>query len=316
MKVAVVPGDGIGKEVVPVAEAALRRLHPEWDYFGVEIGYGRWKRCGEALGAEELQALREADSVLFGAVTTPPDPNYQSVIVRLRKELELYANVRPVRGAGVDITIVRENTEGLYSGIEWELPGSACTLRVVTEAGSRQIARFAAALAKGRRLTIGTKANVLKSDALFRRCAIEEAEAAGLEWEEKYIDALCLDVLMHPAHYGVVVTTNIFGDILSDAAGALVGGLGLLPSANIGEDHALFEPVHGSAPDIAGQGIANPVAALRSAAMLLDHAGDHRGAAAVEAAVTATLDVGVKTPDLGGSATTAEFGEAVLGCLG
>ncbi|QSZ67072.1 isocitrate/isopropylmalate dehydrogenase family protein [Methanofollis aquaemaris] len=316
MKVAVVPGDGIGEEVVPVAEAALRRLHPEWDYFPVEVGYGRWKRCGAAIGAEELRALRDADAVLFGAVTTPPDPDYRSVIVMLRKELGLYANIRPVRGPGADLTIVRENTEGLYSGIEWDLPGSACTLRVVTEVGSRRIARFAAALAKGRRLTIGTKANVLKSDALFRRCAVEEAEAAGVEWEEKYIDALCLDVLMHPDRYAVVVTTNIFGDILSDAAASLVGGLGLLPSANIGDDHALFEPVHGSAPDIAGQGIANPVAALRSAAMLLDHAGDREGAAAVEAAVESTLGAGVKTSDLGGSATTVEFGEAVLGRLG
>ncbi|KUK99020.1 MAG: Isocitrate/isopropylmalate dehydrogenase [Methanomicrobiales archaeon 53_19] len=315
MRVAIVPGDGIGREVVPVAEDVLRRLHPEWEYFPVELGFGRWERCGAAIGAEEMRALREADAILFGAVTTPPDPDYQSVLLQIRRDLDLYANVRPVKGPGFALTIVRENTEGLYSGIEWSLPGSACTLRVVTERGSRRIARYAAGLAKGGRLTIGTKANVLKSDALFRRCAVEEAEAAGVAWEERYIDALCLDVLMHPARYGVIVTTNIFGDILSDVAGYLVGGLGTLPSANIGDAHAFFEPVHGSAPDIAGRGIANPVAAIRSAAMLLNHFGYTDGAAAVDAAVDAVLAAGMRTPDLGGAATTAQFGAAVLARL-
>jgi methanogen homoisocitrate dehydrogenase len=316
MRIAIVPGDGIGREVVPVAEGVLRLLHPDWDYYHVEVGYGRWERCGAAIGAEEMRALRDADAILFGAVTTPPDPDYRSVLLQIRHDLDLYANVRPVKGPGVDLTIVRENTEGLYSGIEWSLPGSACTLRVVTERGSRRIARFAAGLVKGGRLTIGTKANVIKSDVLFRRCAIEEAEAAGVAWEEKYIDALCLDVLMHPARYGVIVTTNIFGDILSDAAGYLVGGLGMLPSANIGDKHAFFEPVHGSAPDIAGRGIANPVAAIRSAAMLLAHFGYADEAAAVDAAVEAALAAGVRPPDLGGSASTAQVGEAVVGRIG
>lgn len=312
MKIAVVPGDGIGQEVVPVAEAVLRRFHPDWDYYPVEVGYGRWQRCGAALGSEEMRAIAGADAVLFGAVTTPPDPSYLSVLLQIRKSLDLYANVRPVKGPGVDLTVVRENTEGLYSGVEWELPGSYCTLRVVTEKGSRRIARFAAGLAKEGRLTIGTKANVLKSDTLFRRCAVEEAEAAGVVWEEKFIDALCLDVLMHPSSYSVIVTTNIFGDILSDVAGALVGGLGTLPSANIGDGHALFEPVHGSAPDIAGRGIANPVAAIRCAAMLLAHSGYADEANAVEAAVDAVLAAGISTPDLGGAASTVQVGEAVL----
>jgi len=315
MRIAVVPGDGIGREVVPVAENVLRLLHPDWDYSPVEVGYGRWERCGAAVGAEEMRALSEADAILFGAVTTPPDPDYRSVLLRIRHDLDLYANVRPVKGPGVDLTVVRENTEGLYSGIEWSLPGSACTLRVVTEQGSRRIARFAVGLARGGRLTLGTKANVIKSDVLFRRCAIEEAEAAGLAWEEKYIDALCLDVLMHPARYGVIVTTNIFGDILSDVAGYLVGGLGMLPSANIGDKHAFFEPVHGSAPDIAGRGIANPVAAIRSAAMLLAHFGYEDEAAAVDAAVETALVAEVRTPDLGGKASTVQVGEAVAGLI-
>ncbi|TAJ45202.1 isocitrate/isopropylmalate dehydrogenase family protein [Methanofollis fontis] len=312
MKIAVVPGDGIGREVVPVAESVLRHLHPDWDYYPVEVGFGRWERCGAAIGSGEMDALREADAILFGAVTTPPDPDYRSVLLQIRKDLDLYANVRPVRGPGFSVTIVRENTEGLYSGIEWALPGSACTLRVVTDGGSRRIARYAAALAENGLMTIGTKANVIKSDVLFRRCAIEEAESAGVRWEEKYIDALCLDLLMHPSRYNVVVTTNIFGDIISDAAAYLVGGLGLLPSANVGDSHAFFEPVHGSAPDIAGRGIANPVAAIRSAAMLLAHVGHADEAAAVDAAVDAACAAGVRTPDLGGAASTVQVGEAVL----
>ena len=165
-------------------------------------------------------------------------------------------------------------------------------------------------------LTIGHKANVLKSDVLFRDICITEAKAAGVSWNDKYIDALALDLLQHPARYDVVVTTNIFGDILSDVVSYLVGGLGLMPSANIGDHHALFEPVHGSAPDIAGKNIANPIAALRSAGMLLDYCGDHQGSDLIEMAIQGVLEKGIRTQDLGGSAGTREFGGAVLRELG
>jgi len=313
VKVAVVEGDGIGREVVPVARTILRAVRPDFEFFEVEVGYGLWERTGCACGEETMAELRSADAILFGAVTTPPDPDYQSVLLRIRHDLDLYANVRPIRGKGVDVIIVRENTEGLYSGIEWTEPDRACTVRVVSRRGSERIARYACTLAKSRRhLTVGNKANVLKSDCLFVEVCTAEAARAGVPCRTRYIDALCLDLLMHPDSYDVIVTTNIFGDILSDAAAYLVGGLGMLPSANIGERHARFEPVHGSAPDIAGQNVANPIAAIRSAAMLLRHFGDPASAEIVEEAVCRVVDAGVRTRDLGGAAGTREFGAAVL----
>ena len=311
-KVAVVEGDGIGKEVVPVAKAALGILHPEFDFFDVEVGYGVWSRTGEAVSDDGLAMLRESDAVLFGAVTTPPSPDYRSVVVRIRKELDLFANIRPVWGEGFRITVVRENLEGLYSGIEEIGKDRATTLRLLTRQGCTRIAACACRLAMGKTLTIGHKANVLKSDTLFRDICMEQATAAGVRYNERYIDALCLDVLQHPGSYDVIVTTNMFGDILSDVTAYLVGGLGMLPSANIGDRHSLFEPVHGSAPDIAGKDIANPVAALRSAAMMLRHAGDRAGADAIERAIQAAISRGVRTRDLGGMAGTREFGDAVL----
>jgi len=243
--------------------------------------------------------------------------DYQSVVLRIRKALDLYANLRPVKGEGFDIMIVRENTEGLYSGIEETGTDRATTLRVVTRTGTERIAKAAIRLAKTRRLlTIGHKANVIKSDVFFRNICITEAKAAGVSFDEKYIDALALDILQHPSAYDIVVTTNIFGDILSDVASYLVGGLGLVPSANIGDRYALFEPVHGSALDIAGKNIANPVAAIRSAAMLLNYCGDSTGAMMIENAIQQILLDGIKTADLGGTAGTREFGEAVAKEIG
>jgi methanogen homoisocitrate dehydrogenase len=314
--IAVVCGDGIGQEVIPIAREVLSCLHPEFEFFPVEVGYGRWKRTGEAMGADDLALLKSADAILFGAVTTPPSPDYQSVVVRIRKELDLFANVRPVNGDGFDITVVRENLEGLYSGIEEVGEYRATTLRLLTRRECERIARFACSITGPRTLTVGHKANVLKSDVFFREICLHEASVAGVKCNERFIDALCLDVLLHPASYDVIVTTNMFGDILSDVAAYLVGGLGMLPSANIGEDYALFEPVHGSAPDIAGQGVANPVAALRSAALLLRYAGDISGSDAVEHAIQQVFSGGTRTRDLGGSAGTKEFGDAVLYELG
>lgn len=235
----------------------------------------------------------------------------------IRKELDLYANLRPVFGPGFDILIVRENTEGLYSGIEWQEKDRACTLRVVSEAGTRRIARFASSCASRRRrhLTIGNKANILRSDSYFLQICLEEAEKLGISVDRKYIDALVLDVLQHPDRYDVIVTTNIFGDILSDAAAFLEGGLGMLPSANIGTRRALFEPVHGSAPDIAGKGIANPVAAIRCISLLLKYVQERQYAKMVEMAIQSVIESGIRTPDLGGTATTRDVGEAVVRIL-
>jgi len=315
-RIAVVEGDGIGQEVIPVARQILAAVRPDLEFFPVEVGYGRWEKTGEAITSADIRALKEADAVLFGAVTTPPDPNYRSVVVRIRKELDLYANVRPVKGNAADIVIVRENTEGLYAGIEKVGPDRATTLRVITRKGSERIARFASNFTKSRRhLTIGHKANVLKADTLFRDICISVATEAGVMFREKFIDALCLDVLQHPADYDVIVTENMFGDILSDVAAYLVGGLGMLPSANIGDRHSLFEPVHGSAPKHAGRNTANPIAAIRSGAMLLEHLGDRENAVRIEKAVERTLASGKKTRDLGGKAGTREMGKAILAAL-
>lgn len=316
-RIAVVEGDGIGHEVIPVAQDILSLLHPEYNFFPVSVGYGKWEQTGCPCADRDIALLKTSDAILFGAVTTPPMKDYQSVVLRIRKSLDLYANLRPVRSHGINIMIVRENTEGLYSGIEEATPDRATTLRVVSRAGTERIARTAIRLARemNGHLTIGHKANVIKSDVFFRDICIAEAKMAGIAFNDKYIDALSLDLLQHPAQYCVVVTTNMFGDILSDVAAYLVGGLGLVPSANIGDHYALFEPVHGSAPDIAGKNIANPVAAIRSAAMLLDYLGDGSSAGKIDTAIRETIGRGISTRDLGGSAGTREFGDAVVQAL-
>lgn len=317
MKIAVVEGDGIGQEVIPPTRDLLGLLRPDFEFFDVEAGYGKWQRTGQAITDDDIAMLRDAGAILFGAITTPPARDYQSVIVRIRKELDLYANIRPVKGTGVDLIVVRENTEGLYSGVEKIEQDSACTVRCITRKGSERISRYACMLAARRHtLTIGHKANILKSDVFFRDICVDEAQKAGVPVRECYIDALCLDILLHPGQYDVIVTTNLFGDILSDVAAYLVGGLGLLPSGNIGEKFALFEPVHGSAPDIAGRDLANPIAAMRSGAMLLSHMGDHESAALVDQAIQDTLLKGIMTRDLGGTAGTRDFSRAVREELG
>ena len=316
-KIAIVEGDGIGHEVIPVARRILELLHPEYEYFEVDVGYGRWERTGCPCTDPDIAELKTADAILFGAITTPPMKDYQSIVLRIRKALDLYANLRPVKNNSFDIMIVRENTEGLYSGIEELTADCATTLRIVSRKGSERIVRKAIALARQRNgvLTIGHKANVIKSDVFFRDICLAEAKAAGVPCNDKFIDALSLDLLQHPENYNVVVTTNMFGDILSDVAAYLVGGLGLVPSANIGDRYALFEPVHGSAPDIAGKNIANPIAAVRSVSMLLDHLGDSRGAGRIEASVRQVLNKGICTRDMGGNAGTREFGDALIHAL-
>ncbi|MBN2734562.1 MAG: isocitrate/isopropylmalate dehydrogenase family protein [Methanomicrobiaceae archaeon] len=319
MKIAVCEGDGIGREVIPVAKKVLMHFLPDADYSDIFLGYEKWEKEGCACTEDDISAMKGSDAILFGAVTTPPDPDYKSILLKIRHELDLYANLRPVRGGSFDIMVVRENTEGLYSGIEELGDERSTTLRVVTRKGSERIARKACELSADRGfrkpLVIGNKANVLKSDILFRDTCIKTADACGVLYKTMFIDALTLDVLMHPERYDVIVTTNMFGDILSDACGYLTGGLGMLPSANIGEKYAFFEPVHGSAPDIAGKGIANPVAAIRSAAMMLEHFGMKREAEIIEECILRSIISGVCTPDLGGSAGTGEFGDRIFECI-
>lgn len=322
MRIAVVEGDGIGREVVPAALQVLDVLGLGFEKVPLEIGYAKWEKIGEAMTDEDIDIMKDCDCVFFGAVTTPRDPNYRSVLVRIRKELDLYANIRPYKSwekintpfkKPFDFIIVRENTEGMYSGIEEIREDAAYTTRVITRKGSLRIAEHACKLVKDRKnlLTIVHKANILKSCRFFRDICIDVARARDVEYDEMYIDAMVYNIILHPERFDGIVTTNLFGDILSDLAAVLVGGLGMCPSANIGEKYALFEPVHGSALDIAGKGIANPIAAILSAKMMLEWYGEKQKAEAIQQAVEKTLASGITTPDLGGKHSTQEVAKAV-----
>ncbi len=322
MKLAVIEGDGIGREVIPVAVKVLDAFGLDFEKVPLELGYTRWERTGTAMSGADMDAIKGCDAVLFGAVTTVPDPNYKSVLLTIRKELDLYANIRPVKPltgiigvtgrSDFDFIIVRENTEGLYSGIEEIGPDLSWTKRVVTRKGSERIAEYACKLAKKRRnkLTIVHKSNVLKSDKLFLDVCRQTASTNDVEYGDMLVDSMAYSLMMHPEKYDVVVTTNLFGDILSDMCAALVGSLGLVPSANIGEKYAFFEPVHGSAPDIAGKGIANPLAAILCVKMLLEWMDEPRSLV-IDEAIAHVLQKKIITPDLGGKASTIEVGDAV-----
>lgn len=311
-KVAVVPGDGIGPEVIESALAVLEAARADFEAVPLEIGYGRWKKTGQALAEEDLETIKECRCVLFGAITTPPDPGYRSVLLLLRKELDLYANIRPFSGPKLDFVIVRENSEGLYSGIEELGDEESRTVRVITRKGSQRIAEKACDLAlRRKKLTIVHKANVLKSDHLFLSTCRRTAEQRGLAHEEMLVDAAAYNLVVRPERFDVIVTTNLFGDILSDEAAGVIGSLGLCASANLGDKYALFEPIHGSAPDIAGLGVANPIGAIRSAAMMAEWLGLRQVAGRIAEAVGRTLQQGIKTPDLGGSCSTREMTEAI-----
>lgn len=322
MKLAVIEGDGIGREVIPAAVKVLDAFGLDFEKVPLELGYARWERTGTAISNSDMETIKGCDAVLFGAVTTVQDPNYKSVLLTIRKELDLYANIRPVKPlpgiigvtgrSDFDFILVRENTEGLYSGIEEIGPDLCWTKRVVTRKGSERIAEYACKLAKKRRnkLTIVHKSNVLKSDKLFLNICRQTATTNGVEYEDMLVDSMAYSLMMHPEKYDVVVTTNLFGDILSDMCAALVGSLGLVPSANIGEKYAFFEPVHGSAPDIAGKGIANPLAAILCVKMLLEWMGEPRYPV-IDEAIAYVLLKKIITPDLGGKASTLEVGNAV-----
>lgn len=280
--VTVIPGDGIGAEVIPAAVSVLEALDLPLAFRYAEAGFGTFERGGEALPAETIAACAASDAVLFGATSSPVTrvPGYRSPILALRRQFDLYANLRPAVGAGIDLLVVRENTEGLYTGRERLADGGATAIaeRVITARASERIARMACEQARRRRgrLTVVHKANVLKETCgLFRRVALDVAAGyPDVAVDELLVDAAAMWLARDPGRFDVIVTTNLFGDILSDLAAGMTGGLGLAASANVGDGRpALFEPVHGSAPDIAGQGTADPRAAILSAALLLDHLG-------------------------------------------
>ncbi|AKB86140.1 Coenzyme B synthesis from 2-oxoglutarate: steps 5, 9, and 13 [Methanococcoides methylutens MM1] len=323
MRVAIVEGDGIGREVIPAAVEVLDVFGLPIEKVPLELGYGKWEKCGIAIDDNDLDVLKSCDCVLFGAITTPPDPNYKSVLLTIRKELDMYANIRPIKPlpgvTGVigrsdfDFVIVRENTEGMYSSIEEFHEDVSYTKRVVSRKGSERIARTACKIAKERHndLTIVHKSNVLKSDNMFLNTCREVAESENVGHRDMLVDAMAYSLMTYPERYDVVVTTNLFGDILSDMSAALVGSLGLAPSANIGDKYAFFEPVHGSGPDIAGKGIANPIAAILSMKMMLEWMGRQKEADIVEEAVGRCITENITTPDLGGAASTIEVGRAI-----
>ena len=317
-RIAVIPGDGIGKEVVPAARRVLESV-ADFEFVEADAGDATKEETGEALPQETYDLAASADATLFGAAgETAAD-----VILPLRGAVDSFVNVRPARAyPGVDalqpdtdIVFLRENTEGVYAGHEDRLTDDVSTLtRVVTETASRRLAEFACDfVADGARdgFTVAHKANVMReTDGRFRDAVLDVADERGVETDTVLMDALATHLCLTPEAYGVVVCPNLAGDVLSDLAAGLVGGLGLLPSANIGPERGLFEPVHGTAPDIAGEGIANPAATILSAAMLLEYL-DYDEADDVRAAVEGVLADGPRTPDLGGDASTADVTEAV-----
>ena len=321
-EIAVIPGDGIGQEVTPAAVAVLEAVESvDFEFVEGEAGDAVKADTGEALPQETRDLAADADATLFGAAgETAAD-----VILPLRQVVDSFANVRPAVSypaldavqPDTDLVFIRENTEGVYKGIESEITDGVTTCtRVITEEASRDIAEFGFTYAKQNGyddVTIAHKANVMRqTDGLFLETAEAVGDERGADYDTALMDALAMHLIMHPEDYGVVICPNLAGDMLSDLAAGLVGGLGLLPSANVGPDNALFEPVHGSAPDIAGQGIANPSAMILSAAMLLDHLGYDDEGDRVRTAVETVLESGPRTPDLGGDAATRDVTDAVL----
>jgi len=327
-RVALIEGDGIGHEVVPAAVRVLEATGVPFQFVEAEAGWDCFQRHGTALPDDTLALVRESDAALFGAVSSPLHrvEGYRSPIVALRRALDLYANLRPVFSmpvsgsrAGIDLLIVRENSEGLYSGRERREGDTVIAERVITRRASARITRVACeqAMHRRRHLTIVHKANVLReSDGLFREAAYQVAgEYADLTVAEMLVDTAALHLVTDPERFDVLVTTNLFGDILSDEAAGLVGGLGLAPSANVGDVQGVFEPVHGSAPDIAGRGIANPIATILAASLMLEHLREAAAAERVRVAAIETLRQGPRTPDLGGDAGTEDVTRAIVAKL-
>jgi isocitrate dehydrogenase (NAD+) len=323
--ITLIRGDGIGPEVSDAVVSILDAVRAPLSWEEVRVGRDAEAAEGDTLPERAIASIRKNRVALKGPVGTPIGRGFQSVNVRLRQALDLYANLRPVRNvpsvasrfSGVDLVIVRENTEDLYAGLEHTVvPGVVESLKIITEAASTRIARFAFGYARAhgrRRITAVHKANIMKlSDGLFLRCVHAVAEDfPEVALDERIVDAACMDLVLRPEAYDVLLMPNLYGDIVSDLAAGLVGGLGLVPGANLGADAAVFEAVHGTAPDIAGTDRANPTALLMSAILMLRHLDLPELADRIEKALLATFEAGIKTADLGGTAGTREFAKAV-----
>jgi isocitrate dehydrogenase (NAD+) len=333
-----IPGDGIGPEVTAAVRRILDAVGAPIDWVECRAGLAALERGQDVLPRETLDAIARLGVALKGPCTTPIGEGFVSINVRLRKELDLYAAVRPVRSLDgvptryrdVDLVIIRENTEGLYSGIEASLaPGVVTTTKVATEKACTRIARWAFHYAQHRgrkKVTVFHKANIMKlTDGMFIRCArsVHDQEFSPIAYQEMIIDAGCMGLVQDPTRFDMLLLENLYGDVLSDLCAGLVGGLGVVPGANIGDAGAVFEAVHGSAPDIAGRGVANPLALLMSAVMLLNHLAETRddpvcatAAQRIKDGYNHALAEGRKTRDLGGTLGTAEFADAVIARLG
>ncbi|MFZ2490976.1 MAG: isocitrate dehydrogenase (NAD(+)) [Thermoanaerobaculia bacterium] len=330
-KITLLPGDGIGPEVTSSVVAIIEcaGVDVEWEkYF---VGAEAISRFGDPLPQEVLDSILRNKVALKGPVTTPIGTGFTSINVRLRKILDLYANLRPVRSLpnvitryqDIDLVVVRENTESLYAGLEHEIiPGVVESLKIITEKASTRIAKYAfeyARLNGRKRVTVVHKANIMKlSDGLFIKCFRDVAkDYPNIVADDRIVDNLCMQLVTNPNQFDVLLLENLYGDIVSDLTAGLVGGLGVVAGANLGENGAVFEAVHGSAPDIAGQGRANPLALLQSAVLMLEHIGEGDAAKRVYAAILEVLASGPeqRTRDIGGTGSTSEFTHAVCAAL-
>ena len=324
--ITLIPGDGIGPEVTAAVVRVFVAAGLEIEWERQDAGVIAYKRFGQSLPAQLLDSVKKHKVALKGPVTTPIGEGFTSVNVGLRKALDLYSNLRPVKNLpgiesrfqGVDLIIVRENTEDLYAGLEHEIvPGIVESIKIITERASTRIAKFAFEFARtyGRkRVTAIHKANIMKlSDGLFLdSCRKVSHEYIDITYDERIVDAACMHLVMHPERLDVLLLPNLYGDIVSDLCAGLVGGLGVVPGANLGTEIAVFEAVHGSAPDIADQNLANPTALLLSGLLMLDHIGERARAERIRAALATVLaQRTIRTRDLGGSASTTEFTDAI-----
>jgi isocitrate dehydrogenase (NAD+) len=329
-QVTLIPGDGIGPEVTQATLRVLDASGVKFAWDEVPAGEGALRSEGAVIPPRAFESIRRTKVALKGPVGTPIGGGHRSVNVTLRQTMDLYACLRPVRNLpgiktrfeGVDLVIVRENTEGLYSGIEHTVvPGVTESLKIVTEKACTRIARFAFEYAKTRgrkKVTAVHKANIMKlTDGLFLDCCRKVREGyPAIEYEELIIDNCAMQMVVRPTRFDVLVMDNLYGDILSDLAAGLVGGLGVVPGANIGDREAVFEPVHGTAPDIVGKGLANPTAMIQSATLMLDHLGEMDVATRIRKALDRVLGEGKAiTGDLGGKASTTQFTDAMVAAV-
>jgi isocitrate dehydrogenase (NAD+) len=330
-KVTLIPGDGIGPEVMGATVRILEATGVKFEWETIQAGAEAFEKYKEYIPKELTESIERTRVALKGPITTPIGGGFASINVQLRKKFELYSNFRPIynlphiptRYPNVDLIIVRENTESLYSGIEHEVvPGVVESIKIITEKASTRIARFAFEYSrKNKRKKIHAihKANIMKlSDGLFLRCCRTVAkEYPEITYGEHIVDNTCMQLVMNPYQYDVLVMENLYGDIISDLCAAFVGGLGLVPSANLGDSCAIFEAVHGSAPDIAGKNMANPTALLRSSLLMLHHLGEHAAATRMQKAIENVYRTREKlTRDVGGQAGTSQFASSVIEEMG